>query len=82
MKYKTKKLNMQNNELIVKEEGVAYMADSRWMPNKYLTMDSYSEYIEKALDEADKEAENPNTRYYEYADVIKEMRGIINDFKI
>jgi len=43
---------------------------------------SYAEYVERALDEADKEAENPNTQYYEFADVIKEMREIINDFKI
>ena len=82
MKYKIKKESKQNDEFMVKEEGVAYITDSRLMSNKYLTMDSYSEYIEKALDEADKEAENPNTKYYEYADVIKEMREIINDFKI
>lgn len=82
MKYKRKKQSVQNDELMVKEECAAHITDSRLMSNKDLTMDSYSEYIEKALDEADKEAENPNTQYYEYADVIKEMRGIINDFKI
>lgn len=82
MKYKIKKQNMQNDELIVKEENAAYITNSVSMPSMSKILECYSNYIEKALDEADKEAENPNTQYYEYADVIKEMRGIIDGFKI
>ena len=31
----------------------------------------YNEYIEKELDEADKEAENPNTKYYTHEEMKK-----------
>ena len=41
----------------------------------------YNEYIEKSLDEADKEAENPNTEYYSHEEVFNKIRSNINDKK-
>ena len=38
----------------------------------------YKEYIENILDEADKEAENPNTKYYSHEE-FKEMTKKIID---
>ena len=41
----------------------------------------YNEYIEKELDEADKEAENPNTKYYTHEEMKKMARRIIDGEK-
>ena len=35
----------------------------------------YSEYIENALDEADREAEDPNTKYYTHEEMKKRQEG-------
>ena len=37
--------------------------------------------IEKALDEAEKEAEDSNTKYYSHEEVFDSLRGIINGKK-
>ena len=37
--------------------------------------------IEKALDEAEKEAEDPSTKYYSHEEVFGSLRGIINGKK-
>ena len=42
----------------------------------------YNEYIENALDEADREAENPNTKYYTHEEVFGKIRRKINGKKI
>lgn len=45
-----------------------------------LTKDfKYNEYVESALDEADKEAENPNTRYYTHKEVLDGIRRRLNE---
>ena len=38
----------------------------------------YTEYVEKALDEADKEAEDPNTKYYSHEEFKQMARRIID----
>ena len=38
----------------------------------------YNEYIENALDEADREAEDPNTKYYTHEEMKKMARRIID----
>ena len=43
---------------------------------------NYNEYIENALDEADKEAENPNTKFLTEEEVFGELRRKINEKKI
>ena len=45
-------------------------------------MDEYDLYIEKALDEADEEAQNPNTKYYTHEELFEKIRRKINDAKI
>ena len=45
-------------------------------------MDEYDLYIEKALDEADEEAQNPNTKYYTHEELFEKIRMKINDAKI
>ncbi len=39
----------------------------------------YNAYIENILDEADKESENPNAKYYTHKEIFTEMRKIINE---
>lgn len=39
----------------------------------------YNEYIENALDEADKEAENPNTKYLTFDEVFEKIRRKLNE---
>ena len=44
--------------------------------NKY---SKYEKYIEDALDEADKEAEDPNTKYYSHEEFKQIARRILDD---
>ncbi len=41
----------------------------------------YAEYIEDALDEADKESEDPNTKYYSHEEFKQMARRAINGEK-
>ena len=45
--------------------------------NKY---SEYEKYIEDALDEADKEAEDPNTKYYSHEEFKQIARMILDDW--
>ncbi len=48
-----------------------------------LTKDiNYNQYIETALDEADKESENPNTKYLTHDEVLDGIRRRLNGWKI
>ena len=38
----------------------------------------YNEYIEKALDEAEKELENPNTVFLTHKEIFEKLRNEIN----
>lgn len=46
---------------------------------KLLANLSYNDYIEKALDEADRVAENNETEYYTQQELVKKLKGEIND---
>ena len=46
--------------------------------SKLMSNLEYKEYVENALDEADKEAENPNTKYYTHEEMKQIARGIID----
>lgn len=39
----------------------------------------YNEYIENALDEADKQAEDPNTKYLTHEEVFGKLRRKLNE---
>lgn len=43
-----------------------------------MTEAEYSKYIENALDEADKETEDPNAKYYTEEEIFSKMRRITN----
>lgn len=45
---------------------------------KLMTEAEYNQYIENALDEAEEEAENPNTKYYTAEEVFGEVRRMID----
>ena len=50
--------------------------------SKLMSNLEYNEYIEKALDEADKEAEDPNTKYFSHEEVFGSIRRKLNGEKI
>jgi len=39
----------------------------------------YNKYIENALDEADKEADNPNAKYYTHEEMFDKIRRNLNE---
>ena len=49
--------------------------------SKLMNDAEYNEYIENELDEADKEAENPNTKYYTHEEMKKMARRILDGEK-
>ena len=46
--------------------------------NELIKNENYNEYIENALDEADEEANNPNTKYLNHEEVFGTLRRKIN----
>lgn len=40
--------------------------------------EKYNEYIENALDEADREAEDPNTKYLTHEELFEKLRRKLN----
>ena len=62
-------------DLVLREDEAVYLTKNGYGSMVVMSIEKYSklmseleyeEYIEKALDEADKEAENPNTKYYSH----------------
>ncbi len=62
-------------ELVLKENEAVYLTKNGYGSMVVMSLEKYSdlmnekeyeEYIENALDEADKEAENPKTKYYSH----------------
>ena len=60
-------------ELVLKEDEAVYLTKNGYGSMVVMSLEKYSklmsdleynEYVENELDEADKEAENPNTQYY------------------
>lgn len=75
-------------KLVLKEDEAVYLTKNGYGSmvvmslKKYsqLTRDAkYNEYIEKALDEADQEAENPNTKYLTHEEIFNKLRGNLNE---
>ena len=50
--------------------------------SELITKKEYDEYVENALDEADKEAENFNTKYYNNEEVFGKIRSRLNEEEI
>lgn len=45
------------------------------MISKFINDKEYEEYIENALDEADRVADDPNTKYYTHEEVFNKLRS-------
>ena len=69
-----KNRNIKTEELLLKEEQTSYMVkDSISFENEY------NEYIENALDEADKVADSENVRYYTQEEVFNKLRRELDE---
>ena len=71
-------------ELVLKEDEAVYLTKNGYgsmvvmsieIYSKLMSDAEYSEYIENALDEADREAEDPNTKYYTHEEMKKRQEG-------
>ena len=75
-------------ELVLKEDEAVYLTKNGYGSMVVMSLEKYSklisdaeynEYIENALDEADREAENPNTKYLTEEEVFDKLRRKINE---
>lgn len=75
-------------ELVLKEDEAVYLTKNGYGSMVVMSLEKYSklisdaeynEYIENALDEADREAENPNTKYLTEEEVFNKLRRKINE---
>ena len=66
-------------ELVLKENEAVYLTKNGYGSMVVMSLEKYSklmnnkeyeDYIENALDEADREAEDPNTKYYSHDKLI------------
>ena len=78
-------------ELVLKEDEAVYLTKNGYGSmvvmslekySKLMSVAEYNEYIENALDEADREAEDPNTKHYTHEEVFGKIRRKINGEKI
>ncbi len=78
-------------ELVLKEDEAVYLTKNGYGSMVVMSLEKYSklisdleynEYIENALDEAEKEAENPNTKYLTHEEVFGNIRRKLNGKKI
>ena len=74
-------------ELVLKEDEAVYLTKNGYGSmvvmclEKYAKLMSnkeYEDYIENELDEADREAEDPNTKYYSHDEFKKMARRILD----
>lgn len=77
-------------ELVLKEDEAVYLTKNGYGSMVVMSLEKYSklisdleynEYIENELDEADKEAEDPNTKYYTHKEMKKMVRSILDGKK-
>lgn len=77
-------------KLVLKEDEAVYLTKNGYGSMVVMSLEKYSrlmsdieynEYIEKALDEAEKELDNPNTKYLTHEEVFSSARRIINGKK-
>ena len=75
-------------DLVLREDEAVYLTKNGYGSmvvmslKKYskLTRDAkYNEYIEKALDEADKEADDPNTKYLTHKEIFDKLRRDLDE---
>ncbi len=78
-------------ELVLKEDEPVYLTKNGYGSivvmsiGKYselMSQKEYDEYVENALDEADREAEDSNTRYYSHEEVFGKIRRKLNGERI
>ena len=74
-------------ELVLKKDEAVYLTKNGYGSMVVMSLEKYSklmsekeyeEYIENALDEADREAEDPNTKYYTHEEVFGKLRRKLN----
>ena len=74
-------------ELVLKEDEAVYLTKNGYGSMVVMSLEKYSklmsdaeynEYIENALDEADREAEDPNTKYCTHEDIKNMARRILD----
>ena len=74
-------------ELVLKEDEAVYLTKNGYGSMVVMSLEKYSklmsdaeynEYIENALDEADREAEDPNTKYYTHEEMKQMARRILD----
>lgn len=75
-------------ELVLKEDEPVYLTKNGYGSMVVMSIEKYSElmsqkeydeYVENALDEADREAEDPNTRYYSHEEIFERIRRKLNE---
>ena len=78
-------------ELVLKEDEAVYLTKNGYGSMVVMSLEKYSkligdreydDYIENALNEADKEAEDPNTKYLSHEEVFGKIRRKFNGEKI
>ena len=78
-------------ELVLKKDEPVYLTKNGYGSmvvislekySKLMSQKEYDEYVENALDEADREAEDSNTRYYSHEEMKKMARRIIDGEEI
>lgn len=74
-------------DLVLREDEAVYLTKNGYGSMVVLSLEKYSklmndkeyeDYIENALDEADREAEDPNTKYYTHEEMMQMARRIID----
>lgn len=74
-------------DLVLKEDEAVYLTKNGYGSMVVMSLNKYShllkdvtydDYIEHALDEADEEANNPNTKYYTHEEVFSNVKRRIH----
>ena len=75
-------------QLVLKEDEEVYLTKNGYGTMVVMSLEKYSrlmseseykQYIENALDEADREAENPNTKYYTHEELFSKIRSELDE---
>jgi len=75
-------------ELVLKEDEEVYLTKNGYGTMVVMSLEKYSrlmseveynQYIENALDEADREAEKPNVKYYTQEELISKIRRELDE---
>lgn len=75
-------------DLVLREDEAVYLTKNGYGSMVVMSLNKYSKllkdaaynaYIEKALDEADKEAEDPDTKYLTHAEIFNKLRRNLDE---